>query len=121
MSKPGRRAAIITPMSLDPEIASYLKAQRSLPPRSGLTLEQTRARMADSARINGGAPVAIAHVEDLVLPGGVPVRDYQPSPDPHSEPLLVYFHGGRFISGDLDSHDPLCRRLADAAGCRLVA
>ena len=35
--------------------------------------------------------------------------------------MLVYFHGGRFISGDLDSHDPLCRSLAAAAGCRVVA
>ena len=107
-------------MPLDPEIAAYLEAQKSLPPRSGLTLEQTRARMVDSARINGGAPLAIAHVNDLVLPGGVPVRDYQASPD-QDVPLLLYFHGGRFISGDLASHDPLCRRLAVAANCRLVA
>src|SRR5206468_631139 len=34
---------------------------------------------------------------------------------------LVYFHGGRFISGDLDSHDTICRLLAIAANCRVVA
>jgi acetyl esterase len=34
---------------------------------------------------------------------------------------MVYFHGGRFISGDLESHDPICRMLALAADCRVLA
>jgi acetyl esterase len=104
-------------MPLDPEIVAYLEAQKLLPPRSGLTLEQTRARMVDSARTNGGPLVPLPQVEDLVLPGGVAVRDYRAA----ESPILVYFHGGRFISGDLDSHDPLCRRLSSSAVCRLVA
>lgn len=104
-------------MPLDPEIAAYLEAQKSLPPRSQLTLAETRARMVESARLNGGPPVAIEPIEDLALPGGIPVRDYRLS----RAPLLLYFHGGRFISGNLDSHDPLCRRLAVAAQCRVVA
>ena len=103
-------------MPLDPEIAAYLEAQKSLPPRSGLTLDQTRARMVESARLNGGPPPALPRVDDLTLPGGLTVRDYRAG-----DPILLYFHGGRFISGDLDSHDPLCRRLAVAAKCRLVA
>jgi len=36
-------------------------------------------------------------------------------------PIVAYFHGGRFFSGDLESHDTLCRLLAMAAGCRVVA
>jgi acetyl esterase len=108
-------------MPLDPEIAAYLEAQKSLPPRSSLTLEQTRARMVESARLNGGPPLTLPHIEDLATPGGVPVRDYQPAETTSGAGLLVYFHGGRFISGDLDSHDPLCRRLALAANCRVLA
>ena len=104
-------------MPLDPELAQYLEAQKSLPPRFSWTLEQTRARMVESARLNGGPPVPVPRIENLVLPGGVTVRDYRAADDP----LLLYFHGGRFISGDLESHDPLCRRLAVAAQCRLVA
>jgi acetyl esterase len=104
-------------MSLDPEVAAYLEAQKSLPPRSALTLDETRVRMVQSARLNGGPPLAVNRIESLMLPGGVAVRDYRVA----DEPLLLYFHGGRFISGDLDSHDLLCRRLALAAECRLVA
>ena len=104
-------------MPLDPEIAVYLEAQKSLPPRAGLTLEQTRARLAEAAQQYGGKPVEIPGIETFTVPGGVPVRDYRAA----DEPILVYFHGGRFISGDLDSHDRLCRRLARAARCRLVA
>src|ERR1051326_1079892 len=104
-------------MPLDPEIAKYLDAQKSLPARSELTLEQTRARIVESARLSGGADVAVAEVQDLMIKGGVSVRDYRLP----SDALLVYFHGGRFISGNLDSHDGVCRRLALAGGCRLVA
>jgi acetyl esterase len=47
-------------------------------------------------------------------------RQYWPAKR-DSLPLIVYFHGGRFISGDLDSHDPLCRQLAHAVNCRVLA
>lgn len=106
-------------MPLDPEIAAYLEAQKALPPRASLTLEQTRARMVESGCLYGGEQVAVAEVEDRVIGAGLRVRDYRPGPDPLG--LVVYFHGGRFISGNLDTHDAVCRRLAIAAGCRVVA
>ena len=40
---------------------------------------------------------------------------------PRSTPLLVFFHGGGFMYGDLDSHDPSCRFLAERAGVRVLA
>jgi acetyl esterase len=104
-------------MPLDPEIAAYLEAQKALPPRSAMTLAQIRARMIESARLNGGPPLSIPRIENLMLPEGVAVRDYRVA----DSPIVVYFHGGRFISGDLDSHDALCRRLALMAGCRVIA
>jgi acetyl esterase len=55
-------------------------------------------------------------VEDLGLPG----RQYWPSLDSRL-PILLFFHGGRFFSGDLESHDTVCRLLALAVGCRVVA
>jgi acetyl esterase len=101
---------------LDPEIASYLDAQKLLPPRSGLSLQQTRERMVESARLYGGEVLDVPRIEDFTLGAGIPVREYCAG-----EAILVYFHGGRFISGSLDSHDRLCRRLALAARCRLLA
>jgi acetyl esterase len=102
---------------IDPEIAAYLDSQKLLPPRAGMTVPQTRAYMIESARRYGGDPIHVPRIEDLSLPSGVPVRSYGAA----GEPILVYFHGGRFISGGLDSHDRLCRRLALAARCRLLA
>ena len=116
---------IITPMALDPEIDAYLEAQKSLPPRSALSLEQTRIRMTESARQYGGAVIGNHHLEDFHLPSGVRVRSYIPDDIPGGraahDHLLLYFHGGRFISGGLDSHDLLCRRLSLCAGLRVVS
>jgi acetyl esterase len=67
-----------------------------------------------------GPPPAVSRVENLVLAGYLRARQYWPGDGP-ALPMLVYFHGGRFISGDLDSHDPLCRMLALAANCRVLA
>ncbi len=104
-------------MPLDPEIAAYLEAQKLLPPRAGMTLLQTRARMVESARQYGDDLLDVPCIEDFTVGAGVPVREYRVA----AEPILVYFHGGRFISGGLDSHDRLCRRLALGSGCRLLA
>ncbi len=70
-------------------------------------------------------PVPLARIEDLAFdgPGGpVPVRLYGPRPAGGAPlPLLVYFHGGGFVIGNLESHDSLCRRLADGAECLVAA
>jgi len=104
-------------MPLDPEIAAYLELQKTQPPRAGMTLAQTRGRMVESARQYGGEELEVARVEDFALSNGVAVRDYGAVVGP----MLVYFHGGRFISGGLESHDRLCRRLCLAARRRVVA
>ena len=107
-------------MPLDPEIEAWLATQRGQPPRSSLTIEQTREMMRGMAAL-AGSPAAVARVEDVTIPGAVKVRQYWPPAEGSGLPVLVWFHGGRFISGGLDSHDGLCRALAAAAGCRVVA
>ena len=106
-------------MPLDPEIAAYLEAQRHQPPRSALDIAATRDRLRQAAML-AGPPPTLARIEDLVLAGYLRARQYWPAADA-ALPVVVYFHGGRFISGDLDSHDTLCRLLAIAASCRVVA
>ncbi len=105
-------------MPLDPEIAAYLEAQKHLPPRASLDIAATRERLREAAAL-AGPPPALARVENLVLAGYLRARQYWPADG--TLPLLVYFHGGRFISGDLDSHDTVCRTLALAANCRVLA
>ncbi len=90
------------------------------------------ARSADEARkIYAGttkifAPQApqIAGVEDREIPGPgqpIPARLYRPKSDEDRLPVLVYFHGGGWVFGDLDTHDALCRIVADGAGCLVAA
>ena len=69
--------------------------------------------------------VTIGHVEDLSLPrpeGLIGIRVYTPV-DSGVEilPGLVFFHGGGLVAGSLDTHDGICRRLANETGCRLVS
>jgi len=104
---------------LDPEVAALLERQKGLPPRSSLDVAATREALR-RANALAGDPPALATVEDLLLPGELRARQYCADAG-DGQPLVVYFHGGRFFSGDLDSHDTLCRRLAIEAGCRVVA
>jgi acetyl esterase len=105
-------------MPLDPEIAAWLETQKHLPPRSALDIAATRERLRLGAAL-AGSPPALHRVENLVLAGYLRARQYWPAGG--ALPLVVYFHGGRFISGDLASHDTICRLLALAAGCRVLA
>lgn len=105
---------------LDPQIQAWLIEDDDLPPRSSLTVEETRIRMR-GLRHAAGDPPAMAEVEDVAIPGGPEARLYRPAAAAPDSAILVYFHGGRFISGDLDSHDGFCRWLADACACRVLA
>lgn len=71
------------------------------------------------------SPVVLdVHVVDRELPGPdavVPVRIYRPHGGESRPPLVLYAHGGGFVSGDLDTHDPTCRLLAVVSGCVVVA
>jgi acetyl esterase len=106
-------------MPLDAEIAAYLETQKHEAPRSALDIAATRERLRQGAAL-AGAPPALPRVENLVLGGYLRARQYWPAAG-RALPLVVYFHGGRFISGDLDSHDPICRMLALAADSRVLA
>lgn len=64
-------------------------------------------------------------VEDREIPGpagALPIRLYAPPGAGDAlSPGLVFFHGGGWVAGSLDTHDGLCRRLCEAAGCRIVS
>jgi acetyl esterase len=74
------------------------------------------------------------HVVGRVIPGpvgppGLPVRLYRqfgaglgaPGPGRGRPPAIVFFHGGGWVTGDLDTHDAVCRLLAAVSGCIVVA
>jgi acetyl esterase len=112
-------------MPLHPKVQALLAAQRlsGAPPAHTLSPEQARADMrAQVANVSG--PIAtVARVDDREVPGPagpVPVRIYTPE---GAGPFagIVYFHGGGFVVGDLDTHDPLCRQIASRLGAVVCA
>jgi acetyl esterase len=65
----------------------------------------------------------VAHIEDRVIPGptgDIPVRLYTPE-GVGPFPVLVFFHGGGWIAGNLETHDPLCRSVCHVAGCLVLS
>ena len=107
---------------LDPGCASFLAglaAQGGLgPPELG----NLRAALVGLATAAGAGP-ALPAVEDgaIELPGrSLACRRYRPLADACAG-LVVFFHGGGWVAGDLDTHDELCRRLAQASGLDLLS
>ena len=109
-------------MPLTTEARAALAAREGAPPLHTLSVAEARAASAAS-RVKPETPEPVARVEDLGIPGpagDIPVRLY--SPGPHEQlPTVVYFHGGGWVLGDLDSHDPLCRALANRASAAVVS
>lgn len=102
-------------MTLDPQIAGLIEALDSgFPPVHTMTGAQARAEI--RARfVANPHPEPVASVTDHQVPidnGSVGVRVYRPDAA-GPLPMLVYAHGGGFVFCDLDSHDGLCRNLAN--------
>jgi len=110
---------------LHPQARALLELieERGVPPTHTLSVDDAR-RLYRERRFftQPDAPYA-GSVEDLKTNGGIPLRLYKPLVPLRSGPLpvLVYFHGGGWTIGDLDTHDTLCRELANGSGCALVA
>lgn len=100
-------------MPLHPQAHVLIQAlaQLGFPPLESGTPQQAR----DGRLARGVAPAEHVHeVRDLDA-GGVPARLYRPSAASDLG-LLVYFHGGGWVIGDLESHDNVCRTLANRSG-----
>ncbi len=111
-------------MPLDPQIEALLAqlAEQGLKSPESMTVAESRAMIEDLAELSG-PPQPVARVEDTTAPGPdgeIPVRIYVPAGEgPH--PTLIYYHGGGWVIGSLDSHDGVCRALANRAGALVAA
>lgn len=113
-----------TKKRLDPQAEALLQlmAHRNVPPFNTLTPAQARETMKSMGALCAG-PEAVANVENLTIPGPggqIRVRIYTPRGD-GPFPILVFFHGGGWVIGDLDTHDNLCRSLANGVSCIVVS
>jgi acetyl esterase len=121
---PRRLGRVADGVPLDPELRVLL-ALRELTgskPLSSQTVDSARAQITRESRVHGQSAVAVAEVRELSVPGpggALPARLYRAPRD--RGPLLVFFHGGGFVVGDLDSHDLPCRVLCQRAGVHVLS
>ena len=109
------------PLTLDPDAAAVLAAFRAggRPPYETLSPAEAREMYLAARAVSQPEPPKIASVDPLSVPGpagDIPARVYKPLTLRQSDglsPCLVFFHGGGWVIGNLDSHDVVCRTLAD--------
>ena len=89
------------------------------PAAETLPIPQGRVVIAHQSAM-AGRTQPIGAVRDLTA-GDLPARLYTPRGASAGSPMLVFFHGGGFMYGDLDSHDATCRVLAEGAGVRVLS
>ena len=114
-------------MPLDPQAETIigLVKQAGLPEFWQLTPDQAREQFASRVQ-KMEARESIHRSRDQRIPGpasDIPVRIYWPREANADElfPVLLWFHGGGFVIGDLNTHDSACRLLANQADCMVVA
>ena len=108
---------------IDPQAKAALDSRPfSLPhSRLGLKLLRPVARLA--SKYGTRNPPAVGSVTDLTIPGpdgDLRARRYRPAAE-GSVPTVVFFHGGGYVIGGLETHDVLCRRLARESGCTVLS
>jgi acetyl esterase len=109
-------------MALHPQCKTFLDQLVAMGGRPLHEMTPQEARTMSLPPELGGPEEPVHRVEDRTIPGPggpIPVRVYSPADG--VRPGLVYFHGGGFVLGNLDSGDRACRALANASGCVVVS
>jgi len=109
------------PVTLDPDAAAVFKAfqEAGRPAYETLTPAEARAFYLAARVVSNPEPPELESVRPLSIPaphGSIPARLYTPKRLRKTNglaPCLVFFHGGGWVIGDLDTHDVVCRKLAD--------
>lgn len=124
----GGRAVTIDGNTLDPAIQMMLAAQRAVGLGGGLVVAgdpiATRAANGALTSTLDQADVRVAQITSVSIPGpagDIPARHYRPAAGGPPAPLVVYYHGGGWVFGDLESHDSACRLISRDAGVHVLA
>jgi acetyl esterase len=111
-------------MPLDQQTQTVLDMIAAIggPPMHSMSVADAREAMLAMAAISGEAE-PVGKVEDREIPGPegkIPLRIYTPA-GKGPFPILVFFHGGGWVIGNIESYDVICRKLTNAVGCITVS
>ena len=116
---------------LHPQAKALLKLieERGVPPTHTLSPPEARRLYLERRHFTQPPAPQVAELRSLTAHGphgAIPLRLYRPMKpgaggSADALPVLVYFHGGGWVIGDLDTHDTLCRELANGAGIAVIA
>jgi acetyl esterase/lipase len=116
------------PMALDPQVQAVIEmvARSGRPAYHTLSPKDARQLFLETRPAATPTPPEIGRVRNLVAEtaqGTIPLRLYRPAGVPDATPLpaYVYFHGGGWVIGDLETHDVLCRQLTAASGASVIS
>jgi acetyl esterase len=108
-----------------PQVAALLDAaaRSPLPTLDKVSAFVARRLYAERCKVVAPKKIPETQTRVLLTPGGVILRSYRPATVAKTEPLpaLVFFHGGGWTIGDLDTHDSLCRELAHGSRCAVFS
>jgi len=115
-------------MAVDGDLQMVLKMieEAGRPPYREVPLAEARAGYQVMVNLLDPEEEPIHRTQDRTIPGpagDIPIRVYWPRKLAEGESLgvFIYLHGGGFVIGDLDTHDPLCRRLCNRGDCIVVS
>ncbi len=121
----GKKRIVVDGLTLDAQLQMILAIRARMPEKElhELPPPAARRKYRREARVGSGIPEAMAEVRDLEYPaaaGNQRARLYVP-PGAEEGPLLVYYHGGGFVIGDVETHDAPCRLIAKQARIRVLS
>jgi len=111
-------------MSVNPQIQALLDMFAAMPRPDYATITAPELRAMNDQPMAFGEPPAVARVEnlDMVLPGRtLPARLFVPEGAGERPPLVIYYHGGGWVIGTIDTHDATCRALAQKSGAAVLS
>jgi acetyl esterase/lipase len=124
----GEPPIVVDGQQLDPQLQVIRSAThgRTMPGLIEPTIAAGRARFRRQTDVFRGPPTRVAQVSDIEMPtpaGTLRARHYAPPTSGSTEPrpITVYFHGGGFVIGDLDTHDEPCRMLCRHGGVHVLS
>lgn len=122
----GKPPVRVDGQTLEPDIQLTLALveRQGAPKLQTLSPGEAREVYRKQVAVSNGQPAPVGAVRDLTIDGAagpLAARHYSPAESGGPHPLIVFFHGGGFVVGDLDTHDAPCRLLCRHTGAHVLA